>query len=168
MICGCCPPDVPCSVRLFDSNRAPHLFSLAILLFQADIIAALIFASQKIYLNILIGILVFLACLTMLFVTIEAPPFVLKILDTKRFSFLFTFRGRYLIDLVVSLFLFGMGVFGIVMGAITLALIFGIRFIGVKNPESFSELFRQPLSLDDDDETFVTYDGATLGSAEQM
>lgn len=144
-----------------------YLFSLAILLCQADIIAALIFASQKIYLNILIGILVFLACLTMLFVTIEAPPFVLKILDTKRFSFLFTFRGRYLIDLVVSLFLFGMGVFGIVMGAITLALIFGIRFIGVKNPESFSELFRQPLSLDDDDETFVTYDGATLGSAEE-
>ena len=119
------------------------------------------------YLNILIGILVFLACLTMLFVTIEAPPIVLKILDTKRFGFLFTFRGRYLIDLVVSLFLFGMGVFGIVMGAITLALIFGIRFIGVKNPESFSELFRQPLNLDDDDETFVTYDGATLESAEQ-
>jgi hypothetical protein len=101
----------------------------------------------------------------MLFVTMETPPFALKVLDTKRFAFLFTFRGRYIIDLFVSLFLFGMGVFGIVMGALTLALIFGIRFVGVKNPEAFSELFRQPI-MDDDDETFVTYDGATLESAE--
>jgi len=58
-----------------------------------------------------------------------------------------------------------MGILGIIMGAVTLALIFGIRFVGVRHPEAFSELFRQPLE-DDDDDTFVTYDGQTLESAE--
>lgn len=59
-----------------------------------------------------------------------------------------------------------MGVLGIIMGAVTLALIFGIRFVGVRHPEAFSELFRQPQNEDDDDDTFVTYDGQTLESAE--
>jgi hypothetical protein len=48
-----------------------------------------------------------------------------------------------MIDLLISLFLFAMGVWGVVMAAITLVLIFGIRFVGVKQPEAFNEIFRQ-------------------------
>lgn len=48
-----------------------------------------------------------------------------------------------MIDLLISLFLFAMGVWGIVMAVVTLVLIFGIRFVGVKQPEAFNEIFRQ-------------------------
>ena len=48
-----------------------------------------------------------------------------------------------MIDLLISLFLFAMGVFGIIMGIATLCLIFGIRFLGVKHPDAFNEIFRQ-------------------------
>ena len=48
-----------------------------------------------------------------------------------------------MMDLLISLFLFAMGVWGIIMGVFTLALIFGIRFLGVKQPDAFNEIFRQ-------------------------
>ena len=80
----------------------------------------------------------------MLCVAIEAPnPVVTRIESSKIGEVLFTFRGRYIVDLLVALFLFGMGIWGIVMGALTLGLIFGIRFLGVKQPDAFNEIFRQ-------------------------
>ena len=45
-------------------------------------------------------------------------------------------------DLFISLFLFAMGAWGVVMGILTLVLIFGIRFLGVKRPDAFNEIFR--------------------------
>ena len=72
-----------------------------------------------------------------------------------------------MVDVFIGLFLFGMGAFGIVMAVFTLILIFGIRFVGVQHPEAFSELFRKPVTGEgEDDETFVTYDGATLESSD--
>jgi len=80
----------------------------------------------------------------MLCVAIEAPnPVVMRLENSKVGETLFTFRGRYIVDLVVALFLFGMGAWGIVMGVLTLFLIFGIRFLGVKQPDAFNEIFRQ-------------------------
>lgn len=35
-----------------------------------------------------------------------------------------------------------MGIWGIVVGVLTLFLIFGIRFLGVKQPDAFNEIFR--------------------------
>mmetsp|Transcript_17456 Transcript_17456/g.43528 ORF Transcript_17456/g.43528 Transcript_17456/m.43528 type:complete len:106 (-) Transcript_17456:398-715(-) len=80
----------------------------------------------------------------MLCVAIEAPnPVVTRLESSKIFETLFTFRGRYIVDLLIALFLYGFGVWGIVMGTLTLALIFGIRFLGVKQPDAFNEIFRQ-------------------------
>jgi len=80
----------------------------------------------------------------MLCVAIEAPsPIVSRLENSKIGESLFTFRGRYIVDLLISLFLFGMGVWGIVVGVLTLFLIFGIRFLGVKQPDAFNEIFRQ-------------------------
>jgi len=80
----------------------------------------------------------------MLCVAIEAPSaLVTRLENSKIGDILFTFRGRYIVDLLISLFLFAMGVWGIVMGVLTLLLIFGIRFLGVKQPDAFNEIFRQ-------------------------
>mmetsp|Transcript_23145 Transcript_23145/g.25978 ORF Transcript_23145/g.25978 Transcript_23145/m.25978 type:complete len:126 (+) Transcript_23145:660-1037(+) len=99
---------------------------------------------RGIYLDILVGIFITLICLVMLCVAIEAPsPIVSRLENSKIGESLFTFRGRYIVDLLISLFLFGMGVWGIVAGVLTLFLIFGIRFLGVKQPDAFNEIFRQ-------------------------
>jgi len=48
-----------------------------------------------------------------------------------------------MVDLLVALLLFAMGPWGILLGICTLLLIFGIRFLGVKQPDAFNEIFRQ-------------------------
>ena len=48
-----------------------------------------------------------------------------------------------MVDLLVALLLFAMGPWGIILGIFTLLLIFGIRFLGVKQPDAFNEIFRQ-------------------------
>jgi uncharacterized membrane protein len=102
------------------------------------------FACKPRYLDILVGVLVAILSLVMLCVAVEAPsPVINRLESSAGGSWLFTFRGRYMVDLLISLFLFAMGVWGIVMAAITLVLIFGIRFVGVKQPEAFNEIFRQ-------------------------
>ena len=80
----------------------------------------------------------------MLCVAIEAPSAVVNRIEGSQIGeSLFTFRGRYMIDLLIALCLFAMGVWGIVMAVLTLILIFGIRFLGVKQPDAFNEIFRQ-------------------------
>ena len=102
------------------------------------------FAWVPIYLHILVGVLVTLTCTIMLSVAVEAPNFITDRLENSKIGeTLFTFRGRYVMDLLVALFLFAMGAFGVLLGACTLFLIFGIRFLGVKQPDAFNEIFRQ-------------------------
>jgi hypothetical protein len=104
---------------------------------------SILFAAKPIYLHILVGTLTAVMCIVMLFVAIEAPSPVISRLENSKFGeTLFTFRGRYMVDLMIALFLFAMGVWGIVMASITLVLIFGIRFLGVKQPDAFNEIFR--------------------------
>ena len=82
--------------------------------------------------------------IVMFFVAVEAPKAVMQPLERSKVTeTLFSFRGRYCMDLLISLFLFAMGAWGIVAGVITLLLIFGIRFLGVKQPDAFNEIFRQ-------------------------
>jgi hypothetical protein len=110
------------------------------------------------YLEILIGVLITIICLVMMCVAIEAPtPVVSRLENSKIGESLFTFRGRYIVDLLISLFLFAMGVWGCIMGGLTLLLIFGIRFLGVKQPDAFNEIFRQS-----DIETHSMADSYTL------
>ncbi|CAJ1933772.1 unnamed protein product [Cylindrotheca closterium] len=118
--------------------------TLSALLYILNIVVSVRFTRTLGYLDVLVGSLVSVACLIMLFVAIEAPTPVVTRLERSRIGEnLFTFRGRYIMDLLVSLFLFAMGVYGVIMGICTLVLIFGIRFLGVKQPDAFNEIFRQ-------------------------
>lgn len=82
--------------------------------------------------------------LIMLTVAVEAPKFITDRLENSKVGeTLFTFRGRYVMDLFIALFLFAMPPWGMILGAATLFLIFGIRFLGVKQPDAFNEIFRQ-------------------------
>ena len=111
---------------------------------QLNIVVSVKFATRPVYLDILVGVLISVLCLVMMCVAIEAPTPVVSRLENSKFGeSLFTFRGRYMMDLLIALFLFSMGVWGIIMGVFTLALIFGIRFLGVKQPDAFNEIFRQ-------------------------
>jgi hypothetical protein len=107
-------------------------------------VVAFRFAFQPVYLHILVGIIVGLACLGMLCVAVEAPRILVSRIEASTFGqLLFTFRGRYIVDLFMALLLFAMGPWGIILGIFTLLLIFGIRFLGVKQPDAFNEIFRQ-------------------------
>jgi len=133
--------------------------------------------GYPIYLDVLIGCLTSGATILMLLVAMNGPRFMLNLIDTPRFAFLFSFRGRYIMDLFVSLFLYAMDLLGILMATVTLGMIFGIRFVGVKHPEAFRALFRQSADYEDDATVYTdagdtyddggTYDGtydATLES----
>jgi len=111
---------------------------------QLNIACALSFAWRPDYLRILVGILVTVMSLIMLTVAVEAPKFITDRLENSKVGeTLFTFRGRYVMDLFIALFLFAMPPWGMILGASTLFLIFGIRFLGVKQPDAFNEIFRQ-------------------------
>lgn len=100
--------------------------------------------------NILVGLMTSGLSILMFLITIEAPKkYVIDKLERSLLGQqLFTFRGRYVIDLLISLFLFAMIPWGILLGIVTLLIIFGIRFLGVKQPDAFNEIFRQiPSSL---------------------
>jgi hypothetical protein len=63
----------------------------------------------------------------MLIVAVEAPKVATARLERSKVGEqLFSFRGRYMADLIIALFLFAMHVVGIILGVLTLALIFGI------------------------------------------
>ncbi|KAG7356972.1 hypothetical protein IV203_036013 [Nitzschia inconspicua] len=118
--------------------------TLSALLYILNIAVAIHFTMRARYLDVLVGSLITIICLVMMCVAIEAPtPVVSRLENSKIGESLFTFRGRYIVDLLVSLFLFAMGIWGIIMGSLTLFLIFGIRFLGVKQPDAFNEIFRQ-------------------------
>ncbi|KAL7561918.1 hypothetical protein ACA910_005104 [Epithemia clementina (nom. ined.)] len=113
-------------------------------LYLMNIAVSLYFAWGKHYLHILVGATTALASLLMLCVAIETPKAIVEKLERSSVGIqLFTFRGRYMVDLFTSLYLFAMPPFGVIMGSITLLLIFGIRFLGVKQPDAFNEIFRQ-------------------------
>jgi hypothetical protein len=102
------------------------------------------FAWHPSYLNVLVGVLTSAMSLMMLCVAVEAPKVVTDRLENSKVGEqFFTFRGRYVVDLFIALFLFAMAPWGVIMGTLTLFLIFGIRFLGVKQPDAFNEIFRQ-------------------------
>mmetsp|Transcript_1536 Transcript_1536/g.1961 ORF Transcript_1536/g.1961 Transcript_1536/m.1961 type:complete len:161 (-) Transcript_1536:231-713(-) len=94
-----------------------------------------------------------LLCLVMLMVTTNTPSLLTKALQRNPSTrSMFTFRRRYLVDIVISIILFQMGYKGIIMAIVTMLLILSIRFLGVRYSEAFNELFLPPeLDLIQDD-----------------
>ena len=144
---GCIVRVQYCAFRMRYLSLTYHHFLLLTYLlcvYQLNVAVSIHFTLQPIYLHVLLGCLITFVCLVMFCVAIEAPaPVVTRLESSAIGSSLFTFRGRYMVDLLISLFLFAMGVWGVIMGFLTLFLIFGIRFLGVKQPDAFNEIFRQ-------------------------
>jgi len=115
---------------------------------------------RKIYLDIIVGMYTAVISIIMLIVSMEQPGAAIELLEHSNYDFVFTFRGRYMMDLVASLFLFAMGWYGVVASALTCGLIFGIRLVGVRHPDSFNELFRPP--NDEEDLGTQTTDGRSV------
>jgi hypothetical protein len=109
-----------------------------------NIVVATAFAWVPNYLHILVGAITGILSIVMLCVASESPTMIItRIENSKLGEQLFTFRGRYMVDLFIALFLFAMAPWGVVTGCMTLFLIFGIRILGVKQPDAFNEIFRQ-------------------------
>mmetsp|Transcript_28248 Transcript_28248/g.77553 ORF Transcript_28248/g.77553 Transcript_28248/m.77553 type:complete len:155 (+) Transcript_28248:178-642(+) len=118
--------------------------TISAVLYLANIVVSIHFAWVPHYLHILVGATVAIISAVMLCVAVEAPKAIVENLERSSVGIqLFTFRGRYMMDFFASLYLFAMPPWGILMGGVTLLLIFGIRFLGVKQPDAFNEIFRQ-------------------------
>ena len=152
----------------FIQSHSCHLYFL---LHQLNLLVIVNWAMYNpIYLNCLIMTITSSVTLVMLLIAMNGPKILLQFFDNSRFGFLFTFRGRYCMDLFVSLFLYAMEVWGILMANVTLGMVFGIRFAGVRHPEAFRILFRQTADYDDDGTVYTdagdTYDGTYDGTYE--
>lgn len=87
-------------------------------------------------------------CILMLMVATRQPTVITNFLErTSATKSIFTFRSRYICDIIITILLFNIGKAGIIMGVITLVLIFSIRFLGTRHPDAFKELFNDTESV---------------------
>lgn len=101
------------------------------------------------YLHVLVGMLTATLAFVMLCVSLEMPKPVIDRLEKSRLGeTLFTFRGRYVVDIIIVLFLLAMNALGMLLAVLTISLIYGIRVVGVRQPDAFNEIFRQPNEAD--------------------
>ena len=98
--------------------------------------------AQGCYLCIVIGLGIMCVSAVTLMSIVQQPASLVEKLNAHA-EFIFTYKGRFVIDLFLSLFLFGMGAFGVAMGVIHLVLIIGIRLLATQFAGAFEELFRQ-------------------------
>jgi hypothetical protein len=122
---------------------------------KLNLVTAIIFMCHDIYINIIVGLYTAIISTIMFIVTMEGPSVIIERLENSSLDIVFTFRGRYLLDIAASLFLFAMGWMGIIAAGLTCFLIFGIRLVGVRHPDAFNELFRPPMD-DDQSDTVVS------------
>uniref|UniRef100_A0A6U5MGV0 Uncharacterized protein n=1 Tax=Corethron hystrix TaxID=216773 RepID=A0A6U5MGV0_9STRA len=119
--------------------------SASALVYTLNILVSISFIVNGIYLNIVVGAYTSLISFMLLLINIKKPKGLMDRLSNSKYDFLFTFRGRYMLDFFCSLFLLGMGYQGFFMGIITMGLIFGIRLAGVQNPDAFNDMFKVPI-----------------------
>lgn len=140
------------------------MISSSILVYLADMLIAFMSVFTVFsYVHFLIALIAFSISSIMVCVTIRRPKSLMKKLEKDPTEFLFTFRGRYSMDVILSLILFGMGAFGFIFGCTTLILVFIIRILGVLRPDAFNDIFRVPPN---DDETITTIGDYTAGDYE--
>jgi len=106
--------------------------------------------TVKNYVYLTVSLLGQLIAATMFAVTVKAPKTLIKKLDSGQTEFLFTFRGRYSMDIVLSLLLFGMGPVGFLFATATIILPFIFRLLGARFKDAFNEVFRNPEYFDDE------------------
>lgn len=119
---------------------------ISLVVYLGDILIALRFAViSREYLEVLCASLTTFFSVVMAFVAINSPHKLIQWAERSRFGeiFFWTYRGRFFVDLIISLLLTAMGVWGIIMGCVTLVLILDLGLLGVRKPEAFSQLFRE-------------------------
>ena len=121
------------------------------------ILCSVMFAIDNFYLETVTGIFTAVVCLVMAVATLETPRMVADKLSNSRFDFMFTLKGRALLDAVVALFLFAMGGFGFILGTIVLGLLLGIFICGMQMPELIPELFQDSGISGEVDDTSTSY-----------
>uniref|UniRef100_A0A7S2XNM9 Uncharacterized protein n=1 Tax=Attheya septentrionalis TaxID=420275 RepID=A0A7S2XNM9_9STRA len=130
----------------------------SLVVYVVNIITAIMFiVSRAGYLEVLIGILTSGMCLSMIMVTMNKPMLIVSKFENMRLGeYLFTFWGRCMMDIFIALYLYAMGPVGVFMATLTICLVIGIRIVGIRHPDAFTSLFRQPIDADDD--TLFTYE----------
>jgi len=106
-----------------------------------NILAAWLVISSYYYLFVISGLVVIFLSTTMFMVTIRRPVQLVSQLERSSFRFVFTFPGRVIMDVVMSILLLGMGDLGFVCAMLTVNLVFIIRFVVLSRNE-FDEVFR--------------------------
>ncbi len=135
------PTDSTLKTLTMDESRVAAIFKgLSALIYLLNIICAFVFMKYGVYLFIMISIYTVVISSTVLFSILQKPESINSRLH-QHCEFLFTYKGRFLTDFFVSLFLFGMGQFGIAMGCLTLIAIIGIRLLAGAFPNAFEEAF---------------------------
>jgi hypothetical protein len=102
---------------------------------------AIVFTPQGCYRCVVIGLGIMAISTTMLISVVQQPANLVAKLE-EHAEFAFTFKGRFIVDFFLALFLFGMGAFGVAMGVIHLVLIIGIRLLATTFAGAFEEIFR--------------------------
>ena len=141
------------SVKIARSFKTVSTF-----IYAMAMICACGFAYNNYYLETVTGIVTLIICVTMIIATLEKPRSLADKLSNSRFDFVFTLKGRFLMDLLASLFLFAMGGFGFILGTVMLGVLFGIFICGMQMPDLIPELFQDAgINGEIDDSTSASY-----------
>lgn len=127
------------STRVTKVARSFKTASSAIYLLA--ILCSATFAFDNFYLEAVTGCFTAALCLVMIIATLDKPRVLVDKLSNSRFDFMFTLKGRALLDIITALFLFAMGGFGFFLATIVCGLLLGIIICGQQMPELLSELF---------------------------
>jgi hypothetical protein len=135
-------PQANATAAMDDASFTAGFKGLSCIVYFLNIIACIVFmSSNHHYMSILIGIYTMILSTLMLLVAAQKPAMFMEKANASA-EFLFTYKGRVIVDTFIVLFLFGMHGFGVAMGIIMIILILGVRLIAAQYPASFNELFR--------------------------
>jgi hypothetical protein len=102
-----------------DSSLVSTVRGLSALAFFLNISCAVVFMSKGGYLSVIISLYTLAISLFVLVSIVQQPSGLFEKMNNHA-EFIFTYKGRLIVDFFLSLFLFGMGGFGVAMGIITL------------------------------------------------
>ena len=107
-----------------DSAIIKGFRGISALAYFLDVICAIVFMTKVGYLGVIISLYTIAISIFVLVSVLQQPASLVEKMNSHT-EFIFTYKGRFLVDLFLSLFLFGMQGFGVAMGIITLVSLVG-------------------------------------------
>ena len=102
-----------------DTSVASGFRGLSAIAFLLNALCAIVFMAKGRYLDVIIGLCVLFASLFVFMSIVQIPNSVVDKMNSQA-EFIFTYKGRLVVDFFLSLFLFGMNGFGVACAIITL------------------------------------------------